>query len=644
MAVIEASGAEIAVDADLGDHVRLPDVTFLADGRFVVTWEDDSASIEGASAKRAIKAQLFTADGIKIDGQLQVNTTLDALDSSASVAALATGGFVVSWTNISGKSPGDGSSSSVGAQIFGADGSKIGGEFLVNTQTVRSQSAPDVAALSDGSFVVSWQDYSRTLGDSKLGSIKAQIFSPDGAKLGSEFLVNTATQNDQAAPKLTALAGGGFVATWYDNSGQGGDHFGTSIKSQIFSAGGAKVGSEILVNTFTDGNQLFPAIAALSNGNFVVSWDSNGIAFQLFDPLGEKIGTETRMVNAGHVAMFTGVVDAGGGDFVLTWKEADSDHSAVKAQLFDAAGTMSGAAFSVDSHASSQDRPSAAASADGHLVIAWTDETTTAGQVETSIKAQLYEVIKGITFTSDGGGQNVLLTTAEDSRAVTTVQASAEAGVVHYSLAGGDDDAYFEIDVDSGLLNFIDAPDFETPLDKGHDNVYNVIVRAATDGASGTQAISVKITDVASSGIGTTYIGSNQKNDMFIAPDGRDWNIFGLLGDDILTGGSGNDRMAGNGGKDLMTGGAGADMFVFEVDDSRAGGGLRDIVTDFQTGVDKLDLTALNISDFSEQVTFKTVGSGLIVYVDLNKNGFDYTDFGVQLTGVTTLQQNDFIL
>lgn len=93
-----------------------------------------------------------------------------------------------------------------------------------------------------------------------------------------------------------------------------------------------------------------------------------------------------------------------------------------------------------------------------------------------------------------------------------------------------------------------------------------------------------------------------------------------------------------------MTGGAGADMFVFEVDDSRAGGGLRDIVTDFQTGVDKLDLTALNISDFSEQVTFKTVGSGLIVYVDLNQNGFDYTDFGVQLTGVTTLQQNDFIL
>ena len=40
------------------------------------------------------------------------------------------------------------------------------------------------------------------------------------------------------------------------------------------------MGSEILVNTATAGNQQLPQITALSNGGFVVTWkdDSQGVA------------------------------------------------------------------------------------------------------------------------------------------------------------------------------------------------------------------------------------------------------------------------------------------------------------------------------------------------------------------------------
>lgn len=40
----------------------------------------------------------------------------------------------------------------------------------------------------------------------------------------------------------------------------------------------------------------------------------------------------------------------------------------------------------------------------------------------------------------------------------------------------------------------------------------------------------------------------------------------------------------------------------------------------------------------------KSIGSGLIVYVDLNGNGFDYSDFGLQLTGVRALTLDDFLI
>ena len=37
-------------------------------------------------------------------------------------------------------------------------------------------------------------------------------------RVGGEILVNTATAGLQESPQITALANGGFVVTWYDGS------------------------------------------------------------------------------------------------------------------------------------------------------------------------------------------------------------------------------------------------------------------------------------------------------------------------------------------------------------------------------------------------------------------------------------------
>jgi len=60
--------------------------------------------------------------------------------------------------------------------------------------------------------------------------------------------------------------------------------------------------------------------------------------------------------------------------------------------------------------------------------------------------------------------------------------------------------------------------------------------------------------------------------------------LVGGAGLDVLIGGDGDDTLQGRRGLDVLTGGAGADRFVLDYGDGP------DLITDFQTGVDKIVL------------------------------------------------------
>src|SRR5690606_33584755 len=65
-----------------------------------------------------------------------------------------------------------------------------------------------------------------------------------------------------------------------------------------------------------------------------------------------------------------------------------------------------------------------------------------------------------------------------------------------YSIAGGADAAFFDIDATKGTLTFKAGPDFEDPQDAGNDNTYEVIVRASDGGYEDTQTITVTVTNL----------------------------------------------------------------------------------------------------------------------------------------------------
>jgi len=68
---------------------------------------------------------------------------------------------------------------------------------------------------------------------------------------------------------------------------------------------------------------------------------------------------------------------------------------------------------------------------------------------------------------------------------------------VEWSINGGVDKDLFIIDTSSGLLSFIDKPDFEIPTDADLNNTYEVIINA-TDliGSTSSQVVNIEVIDI----------------------------------------------------------------------------------------------------------------------------------------------------
>lgn len=159
--------------------------------------------------------------------------------------------------------------------------------------------------------------------------------------------------------------------------------------------------------------------------------------------------------------------------------------------------------------------------------------------------------------------------------------------------------------------------------------------------------------------IGNDSLDGGGDADLLEAGAGDDL-LLGALGNDTLLGGDGADRLIGGAGRDSMTGGLGADTFVFlDLSDSTAS--TRDRITDFQSGQDRIDLSAMdaNLSLAGDQaftsrgtaafggqageLRWQSSGANaFLVSVDLN--GDRRADMSFTVAGTSTLAATDFIL
>jgi len=315
-----------------------------------------------------------------------VNTRTASDQYAPTVTALPDGHFVVTWYSYDG---GDGSGSLIRARLFNADGTAAGEDFVVNSTTANDQVAPTVAALPDGHFVVTW--HSDDNGSGNL--IRARLFNADGTAAGDDFVVNSTTANDQLQPTVTALPDGHFVVTWHSND-NGSDY---DIRARRFNADGTVAGDDFVVNSTTASDQLWPAVTALPDGHFVVTWYSydggdGTIRARLFNADGTAAGDDfvVNSTTAGDQVVPT-VTALPDGHFVVTWYSddgGDGSGSLIRARLFNADGTAAGDDFVVNSTtANDQYTTTVTALPDGHFVVTWDSDDNGSG---TLIRARLF--------------------------------------------------------------------------------------------------------------------------------------------------------------------------------------------------------------------------------------------------------------
>jgi hypothetical protein len=275
------STGDIRVNTYTNDFQITPSVATLQDGSVVVVW----ASYGQDGDMLGIFGQRFTAAGVTNGPEFQINYNPINNQRSPSVAALAGGGFVVTWVAELQRNQ---SSVDIYARMFNASGVALGNEFPVNTLATRICANPNVVASPDGGFAVAWSQrdvlstnvtyvpqngFQTTFAgyiSPNSWDVFARTFKPNGAPASPDFRLNTFVYGDQYAPKLSYF-GSSYLAVW---TGLGQDGSMEGVFGQFFTSAAQNAGVEFQVNTAPGNRQIQPTVCSDGFNRFLVTWSS----------------------------------------------------------------------------------------------------------------------------------------------------------------------------------------------------------------------------------------------------------------------------------------------------------------------------------------------------------------------------------
>ncbi len=387
-------------------------------------------------------------------------------------------------------------------------------EFPINTQTINSQSSASSTRRADGSFVVTWQSQ---LQDGDGLGIFADILDASGNSLTGEFGVNTFTQSGQQAPVVAAATDGSFAIVWQSNL-QDGSAQGVFVR--LFTADGTPLGDEINVPELTTGSQTQPSLAALPDGNYVITWTTvagtGGIHSRIIGSNGVFVNSESDASTFGVRSQAApSIAQNAAGDYVVVWSDTRRDNTNlpdIYAQVFDRDGNArTGEILVNELQRRRQARPEVSIDDAGNFVVAWTTEVEVivngVTTVDQDVRARLFD-IAGLPLTSE-----ILVNTQtaelQDDADVAINPATGEFIVVWENLTG---------DVQVRAQRFDNL---------GNPQGANFLVSATTEaGRVGYDAA------VASNAAGQTVIIWNEDNEFFSSGQ-ITYRLFGNNGEPL---------------------------------------------------------------------------------------------------------------
>jgi hypothetical protein len=360
---LKGFGSEIAIGS--ASASASPALATLQDGGFATVWQ---------GADQALWARVTDAAGNARTGAFALTPAGDGVaEGQPSVAALSGGRFVTAYTTSMNGQP------CVAFKIADTNGNQ-GAQQLLDLGANADTAMPDVVALRDGSFAIAWRAG---------GQVHVRVLDAGGNPVGAEAVYGTL--GTAFSPSIAATANG-YTVAW----GEIGD-------GNIYAAaqGGATtvVSGDGLAASISTAAPL-PSIASLADGGYVIAWDSyaneplgfsiSDIFFQRYDAAGNKVGAMTQAnIDSGGGRYEASVTALSDGGFVVAWQSAtgDFDGNGVFGSRFDAGGNaIDLREFAInEGRAGDQANPELTALANGGFAAAWVD-TSGNGAVQVEVR------------------------------------------------------------------------------------------------------------------------------------------------------------------------------------------------------------------------------------------------------------------
>jgi Ca2+-binding RTX toxin-like protein len=263
--VFNKSGAPVSEDltsnlgVTAGDQ-RSPDIASDGAGGFHVVWEDGAIDFDpgpGVSFSTGVQLRSFAATGQPAGSIAMLSDTWGG-DHTAAIATNRIGSqFAVVWEDSLGQSQQTNGDDSIRGFLSGV------GEFRIDSGNFSEfHDDPDVAYSTGNNFMAVWSEF-----------ISLGVYQVNGAiNGGGEFKVNTSAHvHSGTIPSVVGLQSGNFLVVWSD----GGLNGGFDVLGQLFSVNGAKIGSEFVVSDFSSSTIARIEASELLDGRVLVTWDPN---------------------------------------------------------------------------------------------------------------------------------------------------------------------------------------------------------------------------------------------------------------------------------------------------------------------------------------------------------------------------------
>ncbi|MGO4524477.1 calcium-binding protein [Microvirga sp. 2MCAF35] len=260
-------------------------------------------------------------------------------------------------------------------QRFDGNGKAVSSKTLVQNGNLADQEYK-VTRLANGDYVLTWRTYGA---QNDTVAIYQRIFDINGNPKTNKSLVELIPDSILTSEvKVTAFSNGKYSISWqWDNLWDNEIH--DEIYHRVFDASGSALKTDVF-----DGQIFFkPGILALTNGGYVVAWESreqlpntigNPIYLRVHDAAGQAVG-EDLIVDPNPMWDPELTITALTGDkYVITWlSDRNSDGcKEIYQRMFTSNGNPIGSEILVkDTTFAIQGRPEITALQDGGYVVVW---------------------------------------------------------------------------------------------------------------------------------------------------------------------------------------------------------------------------------------------------------------------------------